>query len=95
MIDKKFISLNFLKKEIYTGSFQGMRYRLSKETQDDITMLKATIWPEPYCFEVTADEKKQSMTFGFSEEGKAEAVDWLNKQYGEQRQLWDSVNPYK
>lgn len=96
MIDKKtFISLNFLKKENYTGSMQGMRYRISKETQEEELKLKVIIWPEPYSFDMTKEEKKQDALFEFSKEGKDEAVDWINEQYRTQKDLWDSVNPYK
>ncbi|KAB1440138.1 GNAT family acetyltransferase [Candidatus Galacturonibacter soehngenii] len=96
MLEKeKFISLNFLKKETFTGSLKGMRYRLCKEVQDEKSLLKVTIWPEPYCFEVTNEEQKQSVVFEFSNEGKDMAVDWLNEQYETKKEVWDSVNPYK
>lgn len=96
MLEKEnFISLNFFKKETYTGSLRGMRYRLCKEEQDEKSYLKVTIWPEPYCFEVTKEELKQSVVFEFSTEGKDMAVDWINEQYIAKKELWDSVNPYK
>jgi hypothetical protein len=96
MIEKEsFISLNFLKKEDYTGSLQGMRYRLSKEGESPDLKLKITIWPEPYCYQVTKEELKQTTEFEFSKEGKNQAVDWLNEQYEKQKELWDSVNPYQ
>ncbi|OYO76203.1 hypothetical protein CG709_15705, partial [Lachnotalea glycerini] len=64
MIDKEnFVSFNFLKKENYTGSMQGMRYQLSKEEENEVFKLRTTIWPEPYSFQVTKEEKKQSHDF--------------------------------
>lgn len=45
------------------------------------TVLTAFIWPEPFCFEVTPDEKKGSKQFDFSEEGLCAAIDWLNENH--------------
>lgn len=52
MIETIGLSILFLKKEAYTGSHHGIRYRLSK----DEDTLKACVYPEPYCFEATKDE---------------------------------------
>ena len=54
MIETIGLSILFLKKEAYTGSHHGIRYRLSK----DEDTLKACVYPEPYCFEATKDEQK-------------------------------------
>lgn len=69
------LSIQFLKKEIYTGSHNGARYLLKKE--DDT--LKACIYPEPYCFEVTPEESKTWKDFAFSPEGLAEALNWIEE----------------
>ena len=76
-----FLSLNFVKKEDYTGSHQGIRYMLRQETVDEEKKLKVYIWPEPFGFEATADEKKISELFPFSEEGMTQAIDWMNERY--------------
>lgn len=77
-----FINLNILKKEDYTGSMDGMRYRLIKaEDGENGARLQVTVWPEPFCFDKTPEEKKTTEEFAFSEEGKADAVDWLNSQW--------------
>ena len=55
MLEPIGLSLQFLKKEVYTGSHHGIRYLLQK----DEDTLKACTYPEPYCFEKTADEKKE------------------------------------
>ena len=49
MIDlKDVMPISFLKKEPFTGSFQGMRYRIEKQEADnEPTVLKTTIWPSP------------------------------------------------
>lgn len=76
-----FLSLNFVKKEDYTGSHQGIRYMLRQETVDEEKKLKVYIWPEPFGFEATPDEKKISELFPFSEEGMTQAIDWMNERY--------------
>lgn len=96
MINKEdFVSLNFLKKENYTGSMQGMRYRLSKQGENPELKLEVTIWPEPFSYTVTPDEQKQRVEFEFSKDGKDQAADWLNEQYERQKELWNRVNPYR
>ena len=81
------IALNFIKKEPVTGSYKGMRYRLSNAGEE----IEACIWPEPYNYIKTADELKQYSRFELSEEGKNACVDWLNEQVDTQRKLWDSA----
>ena len=43
--------------------------------------LQVYLWSEPFGFEATPDEEKISRFFAFSEEGLAEAIDWMNGQY--------------
>lgn len=61
MIDKKLIPVGGLKKEPFSGGHLGMRYYFradeSKET------FSVFIYPEPWSFEQTPDEKKQSASF--------------------------------
>ncbi|KIR01821.1 hypothetical protein P261_00635 [Lachnospiraceae bacterium TWA4] len=77
MIESAKISLNFVKKEPFTGSYKGMRYRLHKGEDEIVT----TVWPEPFCYEKTADELKTVKKFELTPEGKEEAVKWLNEEY--------------
>lgn len=85
------LNLNFYKKETFTGSYKGMRYRLKKEkNEEDTDIFLCHIWPGPYNFATTADEEKISASFPFSEAGKQEAVDWMNAQWA-LRKNW--VNP--
>jgi hypothetical protein len=81
-IDSQKISLNFIKKEPFTGSYKGMRYQLMNDKEND--MMVVIIWPEPFCFEKTPDEQKQKKSFPLTNEGKEEAVAWLNMCYKEQ-----------
>ena len=77
--------LDYLKKEPYTGSYQTMRYRLSKvilkneETEEEKTFLGAWAYPDEFCFEVTSEENKEYKEFPFSADGIDQALDWLSK----------------
>lgn len=86
------ISIPFLKKSRFTGSYQGMRYQLQKsdrvvreatgeEEAKTGPVILAIIWPEPFNFEVTPDDKKHSREFPFTQDGIWEAVDWLNEEH--------------
>lgn len=86
------ISIPFLKKSRFTGSFLGMRYQLQKldKVVEEATeekpaktepVILAVIWPEPFNFEVTPDQKKHSCEFPFTTDGIWEAVDWLNEEH--------------
>ena len=92
MIDKdKFHVLNYVRKEEYTGSMDGMRYMLKKKEKVDGSALEVIIWPEPYCFSKTEEEKKQRREFAFTPEGVMEAADYLNAVYQEQRPVWEKA----
>lgn len=90
------ISIPFLKKSRFTGSYQGMRYQLQKsekvvekvveeaegeEPAKTETVLLAVIWPEPFNYENTPEEQKHSREFPFGPDGIWEAVDWLNAEH--------------
>lgn len=75
------ISVAYLKKSRFTGSYQGMRYLLEKKGD----VLMAVIWPEPYSFAATGDDKKHSREFTFDFDGLNQAVAWLNKAHREGR----------
>lgn len=87
MIERKDVMpVNFLKKENFTGSYQGMRYRMEKRTEGEETVLLVTLWPEPYGYDATPEEQKLTHTFDFSEAGIAAGVDWLNEEYNKERE---------
>ncbi|MDD2958315.1 MAG: hypothetical protein PHR92_07275 [Lachnospiraceae bacterium] len=76
---KGMVSISFLKKERFSGTYQGMRYMLCM-SEDKV---KATVYPGPYCWEATPDDQKESKFFEASQEGLLKVVDWLNRIYGE------------
>lgn len=78
---KDFLTLNFVKKEDFTGSYKGMRFMLRQEAAEEERMLRVYLWSEPFCFDVTPEDQKISKLFPFSEEGLGMAIDWMNGQY--------------
>jgi hypothetical protein len=74
---KGMFSLALVKKEDYTGSHQGMRFRLCKAEDQ----LEAAVYPEPYSWDVTSEEQKERKLFPLTDEGVQEAVNWLNETY--------------
>ena len=65
-----------------------MRYRIEKQAEKDEkgkdigpAALRASVWPEPFSYVNTEEDQKTVKEFPFTEEGKAEAVAWLNEQY--------------
>lgn len=92
------ISIPFLKKSVFTGSYRGMRYLLRKdekviegaeeaEAAKTETVLTAVIWPEPFNYATTAEEKKRSKAFPFDKEGIEAAVAWMNEEYQRQEEV--------
>lgn len=78
------------KKAVLKASFQGMRYQVEQhlEKEDEEKVLRATVWPEPFCFEKTPEEKKTVQEFSYSEEGLDQVYDWLCQIYEERRGEW-------
>lgn len=89
MIDKEtFHPLNFIKKEEYSGSMDGMRYLLKKVTARGETKMRVTVWPEPFGIHKTPAEDTISVDLPLTEEGVSEAADWLNEQYEANKEKW-------
>lgn len=101
--EKDFYHINYYEYgKAYLGSYKGMRFRLARNPLENVVfkskeekeagVLVATIWPEPFSYDTTPDEKT-SKEFPFTEEGKIAAVDWLNEQYNAHEDEWKkSVN---
>ncbi len=89
MIDKEtFHPLNYIKKEEYSGSMDGMRYMLKKIKKEEDDAILVTIWPEPFGIHATPEEEKTTTTVPLTNEGVSEAADWLNEQYTAQKDRW-------
>ena len=86
MIDKRLIPVGGLKKEPFSGSHNGMRYFFrSDESKETFSVF---IYPEPWSFESTPEEEKQSASFPMTDEGMDEAIAWLFEMYESQKEKW-------
>ena len=82
LIRDDFLSLNFVKKEDYAGSYQGMRYMLHQEVlEDESKKLKISLWPEPFGMAATDEALIISELFDFNEAGFEKGIEWMNEQY--------------
>lgn len=89
MIDKEtFHPLNYIKKEEYSGSMEGMRYMLKKVRSGEEDVIRVTIWPEPLNMLRTPERLRESIEVPLTEEGVEQAADWLNEQYVSRRDYW-------
>lgn len=84
------LSMEYLKKTEFTGCHQGMRYRLEGvKPEGDKKVLLCTVWPEPFNFFSTPDDKKESAEFLFEEDGIVDAVAWMNDRLFEEKEKWE------
>lgn len=91
MLETSGLSTKFLKRESYSGSYNGMRY-LIKKGDEGIT---AYIYSEPWSFEMTPEEERISKEFDFSDEGVQEVIAWLNDMHDSHRKFWDHASKSK
>lgn len=86
MIDKRLVPVGGLKKEPFSGSHNGMRYFFrSDESKETFSVF---IYPEPWSFESTPEEDKQSASFPMTDEGMDNAIAWLFEMYESQKEKW-------
>lgn len=95
MIERKdILSIPYLKKTTFTGSYEGLRFRFAVVNKEgakqgkDIQVLEITAWEGPYCFDATPEEKKQRMEAEFSEEGIQAGIGWLNGLWKAEPEKW-------
>lgn len=77
---KGMFTLALVKKERFCGSCGPMRYMLCKSSDD---RLQAGVYPEPYCWDATPSEQKETQLFELSDAGIEAAVAWLNEKLKE------------
>ena len=91
MLDTSGLSTKFLKKESYSGSYNGMRYMIKKSEEGII----AYAYSEPWAFEMTPEEERLIKEFSFSDEGVQEAIAWLTELHETHRKFWDEASKNK
>lgn len=76
---KDVMPIPFLKKERFTGSDAGVRYKMEKTDKgEEGTVITCWVWPEPYAFDFTEESLKLHEEFPFNEDGICQGVDWIN-----------------
>ena len=80
MIESNKISVQYIKKVEYTGGYKGMRYMLKNAGDGEMNVFA---WPEPLCYAKAEKETMIKKQFPLTNEGKEEAVNWLNEIYEE------------
>lgn len=89
MLDKEtFHPLNYIKKEEYSGSMEGMRYLLKRVKSGEDDVIRVTIWPEPFNLLRTPDDLRESIDVPLTTEGVEQAVDWINERYEAEKEKW-------
>lgn len=78
-------------KAVLAASYCGMRYQVMQTELEEEKVLSAAVWPEPFCFEKTPEEKKTEKQFAFTEDGLDEAYEWICSQYETRKQEWESA----
>lgn len=81
---------------IHKASYRGMRYMIKPEVKkvDGVMKgisLEAYVWPEPFCFEKTDEDKIIYRKWGFSEKDLDEIYDWICENYEKYKDQWEKV----
>ena len=74
-------NVNYYKSAAFTGSLKHMHYRVIREETETDPVFCVTIWPGPYNFDTTPDEKKKNRTFPFTNEALRDIASYLNDVY--------------
>ena len=83
-----FHPLNYIMKEEYSGSMEGMRYMLKRSRSGEEDIIRVTIWPEPFNLLRTPDDLKDTLDVPLTAEGVDQARLWINEQYESRRDHW-------
>lgn len=85
------LNLNYYKKTSFTGWMKPLRFLIKMENPEEgDSIFHAWVWPGPYIFDLTDDSLKLDITAPFTEDGKRQIVDWINKQYEAHKNEWSS-----
>lgn len=96
------LSIAYLKKAVFTGSYEGMRFRFAavirelsgaeeEKTGNGEQVLEITVWEGPYAYNATSEEKKLRRDFAFSEEGIQEGIHFLNGLWEAEPEKWQAA----
>lgn len=72
------LSISFLHKLPFKGSYKGKRF-MFKKGEDSKSYLNVYVWPDCFNFENTEEEKKKINKVDFSKEGIEEGLEFIAK----------------
>lgn len=85
----------YRKKAVLNASYGGMRYQVRRKTwtegEQECNCLVAAIWPEPFCYEKTPEEKRESREFPYEEESLDQIHAWLCERYEQDQEYWEQL----
>lgn len=93
--DKEILPFNFFEYGgKYTGEEKGMRYLIKRMGIKPDFKFSAACWRGPLASDYVDERLKTFSEFEFSEEGRIQAINWLQKQYDSRQDEWNisSVN---
>lgn len=75
------LSISFLNKLPFKGSYNGKRFMFQKvkNEKDNSDALKLYVWDDVYNFENTQDSDKVVIDLPFTKEGIEEGIDYIEK----------------
>lgn len=71
------LSISFLDKLPFKGSYNGKRFLFKKWVDKEATILKVYVWKDIYNFENTNDEDKIVNEFEYSKDGISKGIDFV------------------
>ncbi len=96
MIDEnEIMPFNFFKYGgVYTGECgtnKQMRYRIARIGEKPDFKFEVSVWQGPFAYCAVLKEDVTAAEFEFSNEGRLEAISWLQSVYDNDRDRWDSA----
>lgn len=93
MIDEKEIMpFNFFKYGgVYTGGHNNMRYKIERKGEKPDFILTAQVWRGPYASCAVNEDEITLKEFEYSEEGRMQAIQWLQTIYDERIDDWKNA----
>lgn len=93
MIEKEVLSLEFFKfAGVFTGEIKNLRYMIEKIEKDGKEVLEVHIWQGPYNLSSTKDEYVKSEVFELSENGRTQAMSFIEEEYNKNVDLYAKID---
>lgn len=73
------LSINFLNKLPFIGSYKGIRFKFEKVTDDSTDKLKVYVWKDMLNFENTDVDSMKISDFAYSNDGIDEGIKFVEK----------------